>query len=136
MSQVFNCRQCGWCCQGEGGIVLSPERIDLLAGYLGLSQDRFLAGYCRSKNGRWQVATGTDGYCLFYDQTIPGCGVHPVKPEICSLWPFFPGNVAHPEGFQVAKNNCPGIEPDVDFQTFRSHARRHGLVPGDGENGS
>jgi Fe-S-cluster containining protein len=131
VNEIFHCTQCGWCCQGEGGIALSPERIEALAGFLGLPAGQMLGRYCR-KNGRgWQVAVGVDGYCVFYDHSIPGCGVHPVKPEICSLWPYFPGNVSHPEGFAVAKNNCPGIDRDVDFATFREYARKQGLAPND-----
>jgi Fe-S-cluster containining protein len=133
---IFNCQQCGWCCQGEGGIALSPERIEALAAFLGLSPERLLARYCRQSGGGWSVATGPDGFCLFYDHSISGCAVHPVKPEICSLWPYFPGNVRHPEGFAVAKNNCPGIGREVDFPTFREYARCHGLAPDDAETGS
>ncbi len=136
MDEIFHCRQCGWCCQGEGGIALNPARIDALAAFLGLPVERLLTQFCRQSGGWWYVAVGGDGYCLFYDHSISGCAVHPVKPEICSLWPYFPGNVQNPEGFAVAKNNCPGIGRDVDFQTFRNYALGHGLAPDDAETES
>lgn len=126
---IFNCRQCGWCCQGEGGIALDDRRAALVAAHLGLAVERMLDRYCHRRNGRWYVSTRQDGYCLFFDSTIPGCAVHPVKPEICELWPYFPGNVANREGFEVAKNNCPGIGRDVTHQDFVAEARRRGLVP-------
>lgn len=126
MDPVFNCQQCGWCCRGEGGIALDDRRIELLAAFLNLPVERMLDRFCHRRNGRWYVAIGRDGYCLFYDPAIPGCGVHPVKPEICDLWPYFPGNVENREGFEVAKNNCPGIGREVTHEAFVAHARRQG----------
>ncbi|MBU1741148.1 MAG: YkgJ family cysteine cluster protein [Proteobacteria bacterium] len=126
---VFNCQQCGWCCRGEGGIALDEKRVGRLASYLGLPVERLLARFCHRRDGQWYVAAGRDGYCLFFDHSIPGCAVHPVKPEICELWPYFPGNVANREGFEVAKNNCPGIGRDVTHEAFVANARHHGLGP-------
>ena len=34
---VFNCRMCGHCCEGRGGIVVSPTDLARLAAHMGLA---------------------------------------------------------------------------------------------------
>ena len=96
-----------------------------VARYLDLPLDRFLSRYCYAARGRWYIGVGRDGFCHFYDHQIKGCRIHPVKPEPCRLWPFFEGIVANREGFEVARNNCPGIRDDVDYDEFVAFARRN-----------
>ena len=42
---VFFCRQCGDCCQGERGILVTPAAHRAMAAFLGLSPEEFAARY-------------------------------------------------------------------------------------------
>ena len=113
----FECKMCGECCYGEGGIAVEEEEIQRIAFFLDLDQESFLSGYCYENHNRIYVKTGQDGYCIFFHKE-KNCLVHPVKPEICSLWPFYPANLKDPENWELAKDACPGINPDASFEEF------------------
>ena len=63
---VFDCQMCGQCCEGEGGIVLSPKDLKRLYEGLNLEKQAFLDAYGVFRNGKWQVRTGEDGNCIFF----------------------------------------------------------------------
>ena len=46
-ANVFTCRRCGRCCQGEGGIVLGGRDIERLGRYLGLARETLLSRYAQ-----------------------------------------------------------------------------------------
>ena len=66
---------------------------------------------------RVYLGTGPDGFCVFFDQE-KACLIHTVKPDICSLWPFYPANVKDEETWELAKDACPGINPECSFEEF------------------
>lgn len=121
--KVFACQGCGTCCYGEGGIVLAPGESHRIAGYLGIPEETFLAGYTEKRLGRLSIRTGEDGWCLFYD-AVRKCTIHPVKPARCALWPFFPAIVADRAEWEMAKTACPGINPEASFEEFGREAER------------
>ncbi len=105
---VFDCRMCGHCCQGEGGIVASAPERDRLAAYLGLSVEDFCARYTEAQGKKLVLRCGEDGYCVFFDPAT-ACTVHPAKPDVCRAWPFFRGNLVDATSWELAQDYCPGI---------------------------
>jgi hypothetical protein len=120
---VFACRQCGECCQGAGGILVTPAETRALAEYLGLSPREFARRYLVDSPLGPQVAE-KDGACVFLQEAR--CRVHPVKPRICREWPFLPALLAHPDEFEAAKGACPGLAPASRHQDFVRQAETQG----------
>lgn len=85
---VFHCRMCGHCCQGRGGIVVSPADLTRLAGHLGLPEADVLQRCCERLGGKWQLRVGADGFCIFF-RPGAGCGVHAGKPPCAGPGLFF-----------------------------------------------
>ncbi len=131
---VFHCRMCGHCCQGKGGIVVSPADLTRLAGHLALPEAEVLARYCERLGGKWQLRAGADGFCIFF-RPGAGCGVHAGKPAVCRAWPFFRGNIEDAASLAMAKEYCPGIAPEATHTAFaqagRAYLRAHGLLARD-----
>jgi Fe-S-cluster containining protein len=115
--KAFQCRMCGECCYGEGGILVEGEEIERISRFLGITASDFLSGYCEERHARTYIKTGPDGFCIFFDRE-KGCLIHPVKPGPCELWPFYPAIVEDEENWELAKDACPGINPDCSFEEF------------------
>ena len=132
--EAFDCRMCGHCCHGEGGIVVSPTDLDRLCGHTGLSPVDFAATYCEQRNGKLKIRTGEDRNCIFFEAG-QGCSVHEAKPDICRAWPYFRGNLVDRESLELAKDFCTGIRPDVTHGEFaaagRAYLESQGLVARD-----
>lgn len=131
---VFDCRMCGQCCEGEGGIILSPFDLQRLHDGLQLEKQAFLDNYAVYRNGKWQIKTGEDGNCIFFREG-KGCSVHSIKPNVCRAWPFFRGNMADAESLYLAKDFCPGIRSDATHEEFvaegEAYLRENGLIASD-----
>lgn len=112
---AFACRQCGHCCEGEGGIVLASKDQNRLASHLNLTLDAFLEAFSRSSGDKIQLGSRPDGFCIFFDQ---GCSVHPARPDICRAWPFFRGNLLDATSWELSLEYCPGINPNVSHGIF------------------
>ena len=115
----FECTQCGTCCQGEGGIYLSPEEIQAIARFLDLSPEAFLNQYCIQKNGRVYIHVRQDGYCHFSREGR--CSIHSVKPSPCRQWPFFKPMLKDQANWEAARNSCPALAP---FETLEAFLKR------------
>lgn len=115
--KAFDCKKCGTCCHGEGGIFLEPEEVTTMADFLGLTPEAFLSMHCEVRNGRTSVRTGIEGCCIFHNGTQQ-CLVHTVKPRSCSRWPFYPALLKDEENWEMAKEACPGLNPDATYQDF------------------
>jgi Fe-S-cluster containining protein len=115
--KAFECKMCGQCCYGKGGIIVEQEEIERIARFLVIAPKVFLARFCEKRNGHVYLGTGPDDFCVFFDQE-KACLIHPVKPNICSLWPFYPANVNDKETWELAKYACPGINPDCSLEEF------------------
>ena len=123
MSDVFTCRMCGQCCQGQGGIVLTARDIHRLASGLGLNSESLLLKYVVFENKKPVIISRTDGTCVFFHPQ-KGCTVHAHKPDVCRAWPFFRGNLEDETSWRMAQEYCPGINPDLPHQEFV----RQGLI--------
>lgn len=137
-SSVFTCKMCGECCRGQGGIVVSPRDLDRITRHMKLTAAEFAERYGEIRGGKLQIRTGEDGLCIFFREG-QGCVVHEGKPDVCRAWPFFRGNIVDPESLAMAKDFCPGIDPDCDHETFaregRAYLAKHGLLTHDRERG-
>ncbi len=132
ITKVFDCKMCGECCYGKGGIVVGPEEIKRICNFLGITVEEFSSIYLTEEGGgKYSLTCGEDGYCVFFEKGR-GCSIHPVKPDICRAWPFFRGNMVDESSLEMAKQACPGIARDVSFQEFclmgRIYLKDHGLI--------
>jgi len=114
---VFDCRMCGHCCQGQGGIVASAPERDRLAAYLHISVEEFCARYTEAQGKKLVLRCGEDGFCVFFDPKT-ACTVHPAKPDVCRAWPFFRGNLVDEVSWELAQDSCPGIRAESGHAEF------------------
>ena len=112
---AFTCRQCGHCCQGRGGIVLTDHDTARLAGHARMEPEAFLDRYSEEFSGRTVLRSGDDGWCVFFDQ---GCTVHPARPDICRAWPFFRGNLVDKDSWRMVEDYCPGVDHAAGHDEF------------------
>ncbi len=110
-SDIFECRQCGECCKGFGGTLLTESDVGAISEYLGMAPDTFLETCCTESGSGRVLIQGEDGYCIFADHAL--CKIHPVKPRMCKAWPFIEAVLRDPHNWQVMAGACPGIRPDV-----------------------
>ncbi len=115
--KAFECQMCGECCYGEGGIFLQEGEAERISRFLEMDIKTFGEQYCEEKNGKVYLKTGADGYCIFYAKD-KGCLIHPVKPKRCADWPFYRANMEDPDTWNLAKQACPGINPNCSFEEF------------------
>ena len=127
---VFECKLCGVCCQGEGGIFLTIEQAEGPARLLHLSLEEFVERFTEPRHGLLSLLTDAEGYCLMHDKETHYCRIHPAKPRMCRDWPYFHGMLDNLEGFEAARNNCPGILPEVSWEEFKAwHGKHVGRKP-------
>lgn len=119
MAEIFDCKCCGHCCEGAGGIVVSQREVTRLCEYLHISEADFEQEYGERVNGKLRVRNGSNGFCIFFTEGV-GCAVHTAKPDVCRAWPFFRGNLVDPVSLALAKDYCPGIPRDMSFEDFVS----------------
>lgn len=117
MMKAFECKMCGSCCHGEGGIFVQKDEIIRIATFLEMTPETFITQFCLEKGNRLSIKTGPDRFCAFYDEG-ENCTIHPVKPRPCTLWPFYPALLKDMDNWETAKDACPGINPDCSFETF------------------
>jgi hypothetical protein len=113
---VFNCQQCGECCNGEGGILVTNLEIALMAKSHQISPDDFRRQYVWLSPSGPALRTDTQGKCILNHQGL--CQVHTVKPKICRDWPFLPAILIDGDELELAKSACPGISPDCTQAEF------------------
>jgi len=107
---IFQCTRCGDCCKGFGGTYVSAAEIKAIAAFIKIDPDEFLLKYCQTSGQRQVLAQAKNGYCIFWDSL---CGIHPVKPRMCRLWPFIESVLIDIENWQIMAGMCPGIRCDV-----------------------
>ena len=117
MSDIFDCKMCGTCCEGRGGIVVSPKDLTRLARFLKLSEDQVIERYAEYAGSKLKLRNADNGCCIFFAKD-QGCQVHAGKPDICRAWPFFRGNLVDAESFAMARSFCPGINSQISHEEF------------------
>ena len=128
--QVFQCRQCGDCCAGRGGILVKPDEVGAMAALLALPVAEFCRLYVEA-SALGPRLTVAEGVCVFLMEG-KYCRVHPVKPFICRQWPFLAALLVDPDELESAKTACPGLDPDCSHGDFveaaLDHARDKNIV--------
>lgn len=127
--QDFDCRRCGHCCQGKGGIVVSHGDLKRLCAFMRIAPEEFERAFGERRGGKLHIRPGEDAVCIFFRQN-EGCAVHEAKPDICRAWPYFRGNLVDAESFELSKDFCPGIPPSLPHADFV----RQGLIRLEEEN--
>ena len=110
--ELFDCKQCGQCCQGFGGTYVSPREIEAIAAFCKMDSKRFVNSYCRLSGTKPVIAQGRDGFCVFFD-TQKLCRIHPVKPRMCKDWPFIDSILVDVINWRSMAASCPGMRTDV-----------------------
>lgn len=111
---LSSCQRCGRCCRDERTVAVSIEDCKKIAKHLGLSLKRFNIEYTRphalkgENIGNARMIRKADGeHCPFYDASLSGCGVHSVKPQVCSA------------AFYLSKMNLLLCKENGMFSTFK-----------------
>lgn len=88
-----------------------------IAAFLGISVESFEETRCETINHKTYVRSGPDAYCVFFHKERL-CLIHPVKPNPCRLWPFYPALLKHEGSWKEAMGACPGINPEASHEDF------------------
>ena len=126
---AFSCTRCGACCTGAPGYVwVSPEEIERLAEFKGVSVSEFSAKFVRRVGNRYSLIERPGGDCIFWDKHA-GCTVYPARPVQCQTWPFWPENVESQRRVGPGAIDLPGVRTRsplyggrdrfIDFQARR-----------------
>ncbi len=116
--RVFECKRCGFCCQGESTVSLSSEEQHQIASFLGLTLEDFLSTYTVKRGKRVEMKT-QNGHCIFYDEEKSLCRIHPVKPQPCRQWPLHPSILKDPESFEIIRRTCPGFSEKATWEEVK-----------------
>jgi Fe-S-cluster containining protein len=109
----FSCTKCSGCCRHESGVVyLNAGDLTKLCRFVNLSQDDFIAAYCR-----WvQYANGSKALslteqrnydCVFWDK---GCTVYEARPVQCVTYPFWTSLLSSEDSWKNEAVYCPGVQ--------------------------
>ena len=89
----FGCNGCGRCCLHRDDIILSPEDIHRICGYLNRTPAEFIDQYTVNHVGAYShlpvlvlKSLPPDGRCPFL--RTKKCAIHPVKPAACVAFPL------------------------------------------------
>jgi Fe-S-cluster containining protein len=107
----FRCRRSGNCCARPEGLVrIADADVHRMAAHLGMREKAFRSRYVAASGNR--LTEGLGGRCIFLEEgRLASCRVHPVRPERCRSWPFWPELRDGEEALREARRFCPGIEP-------------------------
>jgi len=113
-TDIFECKQCGHCCQGETTVSLDDQDVKNMLAYLKMDQPEVAAKYWRITGSVIQMKT-VEGCCIFYDE---GCTIHEGKPWRCRQWPIHPSILSDRANLQAIRTSCPGVNPDLSYEEF------------------
>lgn len=119
LEEVFECRQCGSCCFGRGGVRLTQAEAEEAAAYLRIGLEELKRLYLIDGRPPWEVRVDLEGFCMFHQPQGARCLIHPVKPVVCRLWPFLPGPLKDESAFRDARESCPGLDDDLSWEDFK-----------------
>jgi Fe-S-cluster containining protein len=130
MRLKFECQRCGSCCQGDSTISLTPQDIQRISNFLGISKQEFLENFAVIKSGNRVELKTVKGFCIFFDRESKTCKIHPVKPEKCREWPLVKAIFEDPETFRLLKSFCPGLKKISweELQLFKNLKERESVL--------
>lgn len=93
----LGCNLCDKCCVYRGDIRLTPLNVCNISKYLKMPIKDFLNKYTdRLKENEPEIVLKTVGnlkQCILYDEKGQKCGIHPVEPMQCLMFPLVPENL-------------------------------------------
>ncbi|ADH85407.1 YkgJ family cysteine cluster protein [Desulfurivibrio alkaliphilus] len=122
VEDFYQCRQCGYCCQGETTVSLNKNDQERLSAHLGMPLEEVKKRYLRVTGNTVQMKI-VDGHCIFYDH---GCTIHEGKPWRCRQWPLHPSMLDDPGNFAVITASCPGFKEGLTHEEFRRKMKEAG----------
>ncbi len=130
-SDVFQCKNCGECCNGYGGTYLTKDDITFISNYINTDPEAFLKNYCQKSGRKYILTQKNDGYCIFWDTL---CTIHPVKPRMCKAWPFIESVLIDDTNWNIMAGSCSGIRTDISKKLIRKcvlkELSKSGVQPG------
>ena len=114
VSQIFSCKRCGYCCQGETTVSLNEKDQERMIKALNMPEEHVKKIFWRVTGKTVQMNT-VDGHCVFYDD---GCKVHKGRPWRCGQWPLHPSILSDENNFLTISDSCPGINKDISYEKF------------------
>jgi Fe-S-cluster containining protein len=106
--EKLGCNMCDKCCIYRGDIKLIPVNVCRISKFLNISINEFLDKYTDSYGlSKLELVLKTTGdlkECILYNKEITGCGIHPVKPMQCVIFPLVPENLKR--DYFVNSNQC------------------------------
>lgn len=114
VDDIFDCKQCGFCCHGETTVSLDDNDVKQMCDYLQLPFEEVKEKYLRVTGTVIQMKT-VDGHCIFFKEN---CSVHPGRPWRCRQWPLHPSILSDPANFTAIASSCPGIKKEKGYKTF------------------
>ncbi len=112
--ELFSCKMCGHCCQGNSTVSLSASEQNRVAEFLHISREKLLSTYCVIKGKRVEMKV-IDGHCIFYGEDGL-CAIHPVKPFHCRQWPLHPSILGDQAAWEAIKKDCPGFSDSATYE--------------------
>ncbi len=104
----FQCQKgCTRCCEVSGFVYLSESDLIRIARFLNLSPRAFQQTYVYRTRYLARLRKPPGRQCPFL--VAGGCGIHPVKPVQCRLFPFWPELLEQRKQWQATARWCPGI---------------------------
>ena len=84
----YLCQRCGNCCRWPGDVIVTPEEIRAIAGYLNLGEEEFIQAHTRLSANRRHLSLieSEDGACSFLEGKN-NCRLQSVKPVQCRGFP-------------------------------------------------
>lgn len=120
MEELFSCKRCGYCCQGETTVSLSKDDQEIMLDSLGISREEAFKKYWVQKSSEVQMRT-VEGHCIFYDE---GCVVHEGRPWRCREWPLVPAILLGEENLVTIRTSCPGLTANASYSAVCEAVKR------------
>ncbi len=111
MDNVFLCRRCGYCCQGETTVSLNEKDQENMLCFLEITREEALGKYWRFTDGEVQMKT-INGHCIFFED---GCTIHQARPWRCREWPLVRAILIDRINLDSISSSCPGINKDASY---------------------
>jgi len=114
IKDIFQCTQCGYCCQGETTVSLDDNDQERMIEALALPEAEVRKKYWRVTGNVVQMKIA-DSHCIFYNE---GCTVHKGRPWRCAQWPLHPSMLTDRNNFETIRESCPGINQEISYDDF------------------
>jgi Fe-S-cluster containining protein len=103
---------------------VTRKEVERLAQLLRLSVEELGGRYLRRVGRRYSLVEKAGGDCVFYDG---GCTVYEARPVQCRTFPFWSENLASPEAWEEAREECPGMGAGAFFSIDEIRVIEKGL---------